>query len=255
MAIGIGWSGRHQVLAIELSNRENANTWKDFLKSLKQRGLHGKARPRIAYLLAGIDTQGGSAEKGYFRYVIRAFSYGVNEESWLIQCGSAPSFQALNDILWNSEYQTPYGQKFVVRACMIDTMGGRTREVYSWAINHRGRVYPWQGVQHMTQPFTPAPQEYFPDIQGRKIKIPGRLNLWRCDTTFFKSDLSAKLAIAPDDPRAFHLHENSGNQLEQYAREMCAEVWDDDKKAWVNPHNRANHFWDCEVMGLALAYI
>lgn len=41
IAIGIDWEGRRQVLAIELSNRESANSWKDFLKSLRERGLHG----------------------------------------------------------------------------------------------------------------------------------------------------------------------------------------------------------------------
>ena len=215
--------------------------------------VNGKSR--VACLLAGVDTQGTSAEKGYFRYVIRAFGFGANEESWLVQAGAAPTFQALNEILWDSEYETADGQKYKIRACMIDAMGARTREVYSWAVRHRGRVFPWQGVQHMTQPYTPSPQEYYPDIKGNKIKIPGGLNLWRCDTTFFKSDLSAKLAIAPDEPGAFHLHENSGSQLEQYAREMCAEVWDTDKKAWINPHDRDNHFWDCETMCLALAYI
>lgn len=41
IAIGIDWEGRRQVLAIDLSNRESANSWKEFLKSLRQRGLHG----------------------------------------------------------------------------------------------------------------------------------------------------------------------------------------------------------------------
>lgn len=212
-------------------------------------------RERVACLLAGVDTQGANADKGYFRYIIRAFGFGANEESWLIQAGSAPTFKALNEILWESEYATPDGKTYRVRACMIDAMGGRTREVYTWAINHRGRVYPWQGVRSLSQPYTPAPQEYFPDNKGNKIKIPGGMNLWRCDTTFFKSDLSSKLAIAANDPGAFHLHENSGSQLEQYAREMCAEVWDDEKKAWINPHDKDNHFWDCETMALALAFI
>ncbi len=210
--------------------------------------INGK--PRIACLLAGVDTQ-----QSHFRYTIRAFGYGTNEESWLIQAGVAPSFGALNEVLWNSVYADADGREYKVRACMIDAMGGRTKEVYAWAIRHRGRVFPWQGVRSLSQPYTPAPQEYFPDAKGNKIKIPGGLNLWRCDTTFFKSDLSHKLSIAPDDPGAFHLHSNTSNILEQYAREMCAEVWDDEKQAWENPANRANHYWDCEVMGLALAYI
>lgn len=41
IAIGIDWEGRRQVLAIELANRESANSWKNFLCSLRQRGLHG----------------------------------------------------------------------------------------------------------------------------------------------------------------------------------------------------------------------
>lgn len=205
---------------------------------------------RVACLLAGVDTQ-----KSHFRYIVRAYGYGDTEESWLIQCGAAPSFSALNEILWGSEYATPDGQKYKVRACMIDAMGGRTREVYSWAIRQRGRVFPWQGVRALSQPFTPAPQEYFPDAKGNKIKIPGGLNLWRCDTTFFKSDLAHKLSIAPDDPGAFHLHSGDGGILEQYAREMCAEVWDDEKQAWENPQGKPNHYWDCETMSLALAYI
>ena len=212
-------------------------------------------RERVAALLAGVDTQGVNEQKGYFRYVLRAFGYGEEEESWLVQAGTAPSFSALNDILWSSVYRDPDGREYKVRACMIDAMGGRTKEVYSWAIRHRGRVYPWQGVRSLSQPFTPAPQEYFPDLKGNKIKIPGGLMLWRCDTTFFKSDLSHKLSVAPDDPGAFHLHANTDGMLEQYAREMCAEVWDDEKLAWLNPHDKPNHFWDCETMILALAYI
>ena len=41
IAIGINWEGQRQVLAVELANRESAASWKDFLVTLKQRGLHG----------------------------------------------------------------------------------------------------------------------------------------------------------------------------------------------------------------------
>jgi phage terminase large subunit GpA-like protein len=207
-------------------------------------------KPRIACLLAGVDTH-----KDHFKYTIRAFGFGDTEETWLVQSGIAPSFSALDEIFWNSVYRDPSGQEYRVEACMIDAMGGRTREVYAWAVRHRGRVYPWQGVRSLSQPYTPAPQEYFPDLKGNKVKIPGGINLWRCDTTFFKSDLSHKLAIAPEDPGAFHLHANDGGILQQYSREMCVEVWDDEKQGWENPHDKDNHFWDCEVEVLALAYI
>lgn len=41
VAIGINWEGRREVLAVELANRESSSSWKDFLKALKERGLHG----------------------------------------------------------------------------------------------------------------------------------------------------------------------------------------------------------------------
>lgn len=41
IAIGIDMKGRRQVLAVEIANRETANSWKDFIISLRERGLHG----------------------------------------------------------------------------------------------------------------------------------------------------------------------------------------------------------------------
>ncbi|MFQ8890619.1 MAG: terminase gpA endonuclease subunit [Bilophila wadsworthia] len=161
----------------------------------------------------------------------------------------------LEEILFGSVYADPDGREYAVKAAMIDAMGGRTAEVYRWAVRHRGRVFPWQGVRSMAQPYTPSHQEYFPDAKGNKVKIPGGLMLYRCDVTFFKSDLAFKLGIHPDDPGAFHLHANDGGQLEQYAKELCAEVWDDEKQGWENPANKPNHFWDCEVMQRAFAFI
>lgn len=169
--------------------------------------------------------------------------------------GSADNLAALEEILFGSVYADPDGREYAVKAAMIDAMGGRTAEVYRWAVRHRGRVFPWQGVRSMAQPYTPSHQEYFPDAKGNKVKIPGGLMLYRCDVTFFKSDLAFKLGIHPDDPGAFHLHANDGGQLEQYAKELCAEVWDDEKQGWENPANKPNHFWDCEVMQRAFAFI
>ena len=207
-------------------------------------------KERVSVLLATVDTQ-----QHYFRYVIRAYGYGETEESWLVASGSADNLAALEEILFGSVYADPDGREYAVKAAMIDAMGGRTAEVYRWAVRHRGRVFPWQGVRSMAQPYTPSHQEYFPDAKGNKVKIPGGLMLYRCDVTFFKSDLAFKLGIHPDDPGAFHLHANDGGQLEQYAKELCAEVWDDEKQGWENPANKPNHFWDCEVMQRAFAFI
>lgn len=41
VAIGIDWEGRRQILGVDLANRESATSWKEFLLSLKKRGLKG----------------------------------------------------------------------------------------------------------------------------------------------------------------------------------------------------------------------
>lgn len=41
VALGINWEGRREVLGVSLANRESRNSWKDFIVSLKQRGLRG----------------------------------------------------------------------------------------------------------------------------------------------------------------------------------------------------------------------
>lgn len=206
--------------------------------------------PRVAALIAGVDTQ-----KGYFRYVLRAFGFGESEESWLVQCGALASFRDLEDVLLKRVYRDSSGNEYRVSGIMIDAMGNRTREVYAWAAAHKGQVFPWQGRQHMSSPYSMTAIEYFPGVMGNKVKIKGGLTLFACDTTFFKSGLANKLSVAPEDPGAFHLHTGEGGILDQYAKEMVAEIWDDEKMAWVNPMNRANHYWDCEVMASALAYI
>ena len=215
--------------------------------------------PRVAALVAGVDTQAS-----YFRYAIRAYGYGETEESWLVQCGTAQSFPALDELLWKAIYKDAAGNEYRVKAAVIDAMGapGRTKQVYAWCAR-RPRAMAYQGKQNQATPIAYSPIEFFPDVKGTKIKIPGGVLLRRVDTTFFKSDLAEKLTIAPGDPGCFHLHSNMVRRkggaehegvLLDYAREMCAEVFNPETLAWENPKQRPNHFWDCEVMCLVGAW-
>lgn len=215
--------------------------------------------PRVAALVAGVDTQAK-----YFRYVIRAFAPGDTEESWLIQCGTAPTFESLSQTLWRNVYRDAEGNEYRVSACVIDAMGapGRTKQVYAWCAQQGGRAMPFKGEQKMATPVSYSPIEFFPDAKGSKIKIPGGVLLRRVDTTFFKGDLAEKLSVTPGDPGTFWLHANTvqqgigemGGILADYAKEMCAEVFNPEKLIWENPHQRPNHFWDCEVMALVCAW-
>ncbi|UIJ38504.1 phage terminase large subunit family protein [Desulfobaculum bizertense] len=199
--------------------------------------------PRAAVLVAGVDTQ-----HRYFRYVIRAFGWGGEEESWLVQAGSVPTFEALEQVLFKNVYLDADGKEYRVRLAVQDAMGTRTKDVYSFCARHRGKVFPYQGKRTLATPVQYSPQEFYP---GTKLRIPGGLVLWKVDTTFFKNDLAAKLQILPEDPGAFHLYNGISDE---YAREMTAEYYDDEKLCWMCPDNKDNHFWDCEVMALVAAY-
>ncbi len=206
-------------------------------------GPDADGRPRVAALVAGVDSQ-----KRYFRYVIRAFGWGGEEESWLVQAGSVPTFAALERVLFRNVYRDREGTEHRVRLAVQDAMGTRTKDVYAFCAKHRGRLFPYQGKRTQATPVRYAPQEFYP---GTKAKIPGGLVLWKVDTTFFKNDLAAKLQIAPDDPGAFHLH---AGVTDEYTREMTTEYFDDKKLCWLCPEGKDNHFWDCEVMALVAAY-
>jgi putative transposase len=41
VAVAVDWEGRRQMLAVELANRESRSSWRDFLLSLRKRGLSG----------------------------------------------------------------------------------------------------------------------------------------------------------------------------------------------------------------------
>lgn len=212
--------------------------------------------PRIACLLAGVDTQ-----LRYYRYVIRAFGFGGELESWLVQEGVAPTLEALDQLFWHNEYRDATGTPFKVSACMIDAMGHpeRTSGVYGWAAVNRGRVFPSQGVHAPSTPVGFAPREYFVDAKGHKVVIPGGVLLCKVDTTLFKGELANALTIAPTDPGAFHLHSmdegSASGTLTAYAKEMTAEVWNSERGLWDNPSKKPNHAWDCEYLLRGLAWM
>ena len=254
----------------DLQNNYKGEPWEDLVSGRSPEGIltlcddrprgvvpgrHGGA-PRVCVLLAGVDTQ-----LRYFRYVIRAIGFGESQETWLVQEGVAPSFQALEDLFFNSEYIDEDGEPHQVRNVIIDAMGEqlRTAAVYEWAAKHRGRVFPSQGVHRLNgAPWKMTALEWFPMIDGRKLRIPGGLQLYRLDSTFYKNILASRLAIAPEDPGAFHLHAPSESEpLKSYAREMSGETWDPEKNGgtWVNAKKKPNHAWDCEYLICALADI
>jgi phage terminase large subunit GpA-like protein len=200
---------------------------------------------QVACLLAGIDTQ----DDGFW-FEIRAVGYGLESwDSWGVRCGFVQSFEVLERVLWQDVYTDTAGTPYPVHLAIQDAMGHRTADVYTFCMGHRGRILPSQGKVRQAVPVSFTTLEYFPpDAKGRRVPIPGGLQLVKVDTNYFKNQLDGKLKIKAGDPGAWHYHAELSIE---WARHMVAEGINE-KGLWEPiTAGRANHGWDCSVLIMA----
>ncbi len=201
---------------------------------------------RVAGITAGVDTQ----DDGFW-YEIRAWGYGLTQESWQIKNGFVTSLDALEQVVWGEALLDTEENEHQVELLVIDAMGHRTVEVYDWARAHRGRAFAFKGEATMSKLCDFSFLEFYPGGKGRKRPIPGGLTLLRANVNFFKSRLSSLLEVAPADPGAWRLHAECDAA---WAAQMCVE-YVNDKGLWECPAGRANHAWDCSVYNLVAAEV
>ena len=194
----------------------------------------------VLAMTAGVDIQ----EHGIY-FTIRA--WGVDLESWLVRDGYVEDFETVERILWGSHYKDPAGREYIVGFTFVDS-GYRTSEVYDFV---RGRAYAraTKGRDQMANPYSITRVDSYPARDGKLKQIPGGVQLINLNTKFYKDWLSNKLGISTADPGAFHLHREASKE---YAQQMTSE-YIDDKGLWQTFRQRANHYWDCEVLALAAA--
>ena len=101
----------------------------------------------------------------------------------------------------------------------------------------------------MASPYSITRIDSYPSRDGKLKQIPGGVQLVNINSNYYKNWLSNKLGISTADPGAFHLHRET---TKEYAQQMTSE-YIDDKGLWQAFRQRANHYWDCEVLALAAA--
>lgn len=192
----------------------------------------------VKLITCGADTQ----DHGFY-FVVRA--WGEDYTSWLLRSGFVETLEVLEDIIYKQTYKDVEGREYRVGHTLIDAMGHRTSEVYSWCTRQRA-VNPAKGEQKMATPFKSTRIETFP---GTDTPIPGSMFLLRHHTTHYKDWLNNKFTIIPTDSGAFHIHSKPSPD---YLRQLSTE-YRDDKGIWRCPPHKPNHFWDCEVLSLVAA--
>jgi len=230
-----------------------AEPWKDYqttrveddmlrLRDDRPAGLVPSS-PQISCLTAGVDTQ----DTGFW-YEIRAWGWGMAQDSWQIRAGFVTTFSGLAQVLFEDEYRDVAGDAYHVHFVVQDAMGHRTSEVYDFARLFRGRLVPFQGSQRMKQPYAFSKLDMYP---GSNKPIPGGIQLLRGDVTFFKNKLSSLLEIPVNDPGSWRMNRDL---TQEWALQMCSEYLDE-KGLWQQIGRRANHGWDCSVYNLIAAEV
>lgn len=210
--------------------------------------------PAEALALTGIvDVQ-----KDHFYITLRAWGY--HSKSWGILHTSVETWGEVEKVLLKSDYpcEDPNKPKYPVSMVLIDSGDGkRTGEVYEFCSKWRDVCRPIKGRDHLNGvPFRSSKIEFYPD--GRPLT--GGMLLWTLDTTYFKDKLSRLIKNTKQDSiGGWFIHKDPS---QEYVTQMCSEhnsiVYDRrTKKARMEwtlvPGHRANHFWDCEVYGVAAA--
>jgi len=221
-------------------------------------------------LTCGIDVQ-----KRGFWFLVRAWWPELT--SHLVQYGYLNTWRDVETILYDTQYQVEGSseRKGIWRAGM-DTGGGkaddddwsRTEEIYQWLRKQalRGVVF---GTKGASRPQLRRVQVSVIDklSTGKRIRIPGGLELRMLDTVAFKDlihwRLSRSLAPVNDggllpgvqsefETQRFFLHAGTGTD---YARQLLAEEKRkerDGTSKWVAVR-KDNHLLDCEVIAAACA--
>jgi phage terminase large subunit GpA-like protein len=236
----------------DFMNKHKAEPWKTYTKEHKSDRIKALRddRPQgtvpaggvVACLTGSVDTQ----DDGFW-YEIRAWGWGMEQESWGVRFGFIDTFAAVERVLFDDEYRDKDGNKFVVAYVIQDAMGHRTAEVYDFARKHLGRLEAFQGRERQTQPHRFSNIEYYP---GTNKPIPGGIKLLQGNSNYYKNILSSKLEILPTDPGAWHLNAECHDE---WIKQMCAEHIDDETGLWVCPENVKNHAWDVSYMQLVAA--
>ncbi len=247
----IAWANGYE--AIDYVH-EQQDRKEDFILRLRDDELPRGVVPReTSYLMIIADTQ----QQG-FHYKVVAFGLGGDLDAAMIDHGFVGSFANLVAVA-TREYLDPDGRPCRCQSGWIDSGGGtnpgrpkhsRTVEVYNFC---RANPFwkPVKGRRTMEQAWNVKRLDYYPSSVGKKIPIPGGLNLYTINVTLHKDELARKLQIEPGDPGGIRLHAETDSG---YARQLCAE-YQDERGYWICPKGRDNHQWDCWVYALAAAEI
>lgn len=212
----------------------------------------GEIPSEVLCTLVGVDVQGMS-----LRYVIRGF--GARARSWLLEAGTLHGPTSENDV-WDDLADlilTPR-DGMIPRLVMIDSGFrpdkkdmGDVHKVYDFARRYPQLVIATKGRDVLMTGRPVSLREHEVNREGRAV--PFSIRLATLDTDHFKSLVWSRIMTDPGQPGTFYV---PMNVTEDYCRQIASEVREfvNGRPKWI-PISRENHFFDCEAMIAAGAYL
>lgn len=192
-----------------------------------------------------IATAGCDVQKDRIYYVVRG--WGLDEESWMLACGSVQTFADLDDVICKNTWGTRGGVG--VRCGVIDSRYRRD-EVLD-LVRRRPVLRLGVGVDRSgpldfsTQRLDKHPRTGQP--------LPNSVLIWSLTVGRFKDYVSSRMLR----PASWHLPDDvSDDYRRQVVSEHKVRVRSGARESerWVvKPGSAANHLWDCEVYAVAAA--
>ena len=179
-------------------------------------------------VFGGVDVQ-----KGWLAVIFRQFVLGG--DSGLVWAGDAHDFRAVDKL----------AAKFDAQFVLMDQRY-RTREVQEWAYAHSGYI-PTMGVTRRTRRLF-AVQSLNLD-EGKSSGVGRMIETLDFDANMLK-DIMAGLIHKIDGAPRWMIPRNYGANKD-YTKQMSAER--SVNGIWTNPGNKANHYWDAELLCLLAA--
>lgn len=238
-------------------NQVQGEPWRESAEEVAVTALEGKrqgARPRdVVPAKAEVIIVSADVQKNRIYYIVRA--WGTNKTSWLIREGIVADFDDLLEVAMQS-YPCESGETLSASFLAIDT-GYRTFEVYDFALSHEG-VYAIKGQANRPYPVAESNLEY----QAHGYAPRRVVKLYHVDTHYFKDMLASVIRVPDGDTGCFYLNRDVSDEYCQHlSAEHCAWVSIKRRKrktrerVWIPKcENAPNHYLDCEVYGLAIAY-
>ncbi len=243
--------------------------------------VHARPRAQVPlgakWLVLIIDQQGNTEHLCWFPWVLRAFAPGG--ESWLVDCGKVdragtndqPGGWVAIETLCSRTWEGADGKPWTPHLCAMDNANGNMAlRVRTWAAKEPSRRICVWGAPKLghEEPF----RVYVPGKRS-KVPLPLGVRAYEINPTHWRDRLDERRRQLPgqvgwwlcDGPPAYYLRSLWDSEQRVLVQRRITGMGIRDVVAWqptqqIDSHGNSslrkdNHWWDCEVMGTAIAHI